>query len=196
MRGKSAGRKKRRAECDSDLFGAWAGAWRGTPREARENSCASIPCLHATLKARTRIRTHPSERVGTRKPGATIGARWQKQTGTGKSACATQGFGPTLPKGWGTRKIGATIGARGKNKWAQARVPVPLKDSDPPFRKGGAPEKSAPQSALEPKTNGHRQECLCHSSQPFRRRRRLLREDATQNDKRGTGRRNEAAPDA
>src|SRR6266699_578971 len=83
--------------------------------------------------------------------------------GTGKSACATQGFGPTLPKGWGTRKTGTTIGARGKNKWAQARVPVPLKDSDPPFRKGGAPEKPAPQSALEVKANGHRQECLCHS---------------------------------
>src|SRR6266699_1933392 len=107
--------------------------------------------------------------------------------GTGKSACATQGFGPTLPKGWGTRKTGTTIGARGKNKRAQARVPVPLKDADPPFRKGGAPEKAAPQSALEAKANGHRQECLCHSSQPFRRRRRLLREDATQNDKRGTG---------
>src|SRR5438445_12685509 len=83
--------------------------------------------------------------------------------GTGKSACATQGCGPTLQKGWGTREIGATIGARGKSKRAQARVPVPLKDADPPFRKGGAPEKPAPQSALEAKANGHRQECLCHS---------------------------------
>src|SRR6266566_3855457 len=99
--------------------------------------------------------------------------------GTGKSACATQGCGPTPHKGWGTRKTGTTIGARGKSKWAQARVPVPLKDSDPPFRKGGAPEKSAPQLALEVKANGHRQECLCHSSLPFRRRRRHLREEAT-----------------